>query len=145
MAKFVYKFEAIKKVKGTLEKKAQKEVAIIEIEIDKLMTEYDRLTMEEMNSRNTAMHKNITVGELKFKKGYEVCLENERTLILDQIGKLKEKRNIKMSELVQKSKEHKIFETLEENDSEDFNNEQNRLEMRFIDELATQKFVRQNK
>lgn len=145
MAKFEYKFEAVKKVKETLEKKAQKEVAVIEIEIDKLMTEYDRLTREEMASRNSSINKNITVGELKFKKGYELCLEKERTGILEQIGLLKEKRNLKMTELIQKSKEHKMFEALEENYIEEFNIEQNRHEMRNIDELATQKFVRQNK
>jgi flagellar export protein FliJ len=145
MAKFVYKFESIKRVKETLEKKVQKEVAVIEIQIDKMMTEYDRLTSEVMESRNKPVYKNITVGELKFKKGYEFCLEKERISILDQINKLKEKRKIKMSELIQKSKEHSIFETLEDNYSENFRNEQNHIEMQVIDEMATQKFVRQNK
>ncbi len=145
MAKFVYKFEAIKKVKETLEKKVQKEVAVIEIQIDKLMFEYDKLTNEVIASRNAPVHKNVLAGELKFKKGYEFCLEKERTSILNQINKLKEKRKIKMSELIQKSKEHTIFETLEDNYSENFRNEQNHLDMQVIDELATQKFVRQNK
>ncbi len=145
MAKFVYKFEAVKKVKETLEKKVQKEVAVIEIQIDKLMMEYDKLTGEVMASRTAPIRHNITAGELKFKNGYEVCLEKERISILNQINKLKEKRKIKMSELVQKSKEHTIFETLEDNYSENFKNEQNHLDMQVIDELATQKFVRQNK
>ncbi len=145
MAKFVYKFEAIKKVKEALEKKAQKEVAVIEIEIDKLMTEYERLTSEEMASKNKPINRNITVRDLKFKKNYEFYLESQRKTILEQIALLKEKKNIKMKELIQKSKEHKIFETLEENYNEIYNIEQNRQEMRFIDELATQKFVRQDR
>lgn len=145
MSKFVYKFEAVKKVKETLEKKAQKEVAVIEIEIDKLMSEYDRLTKEEMTSKKIPVSKNVLAGELKFKKGYEFHLEKERIAVLKQIGQLKEKRKIKMSELIQRSKEHKIFETLEENYFENFNNEQNQNEMRNIDELATQKYVRQEK
>lgn len=145
MAKFVYKFETIKKVKETLEKKVQKEVAVIEIQIDKMMAEYDRLTNEVMAARNKPLDKNITAGELKVKKGYEYFLEKQRVSILDQINKLRERKKIKMEELVQKSKEHSIFETLEDNYIEDFKNEQNRLEMRFADELASQKFVRQNK
>ncbi len=145
MAKFVYKFETIKKVKETLEKKVQKEVAVIEIQIDKMMAEYDMLTNEVMAARNKSLDKSITAGELKIKKGYEYFLEKQRVSILDQINKLKERKKIKMEELLQKSKEHTIFETLEDNYEEDFRNEQNRLEMRFADELASQKFVRQNK
>lgn len=145
MAKFVYKFETIKKVKETLEKKVQKEVAVIEIQIDKMMAEYDRLTNEVMAERNKPLDRSITAGELKVKKGYEYFLEKQRVSILDQISKLKESKKIKMEELVQKSKEHTIFETLEDNYVEDFKNEQNRLEMRFADELASQKYVRQNK
>ncbi len=145
MAKFVYKFEAIKKVKETQEKKAQKEVAVIEIEIDKLMTEYEHFTAEETASRGNPVDKNVTVGELKFKKNYESYLESRRKTILEQINRLKEKKKIKMIALLQKSKEHKIFETLEENYIETFNGEQNKLEMRFIDELAAQNFIRQNR
>jgi flagellar export protein FliJ len=50
-----------------------------------------------------------------------------------------------MNELVQKTKEHKIFNKLEEKHSEKFLFEQSKQELGFIDELATQKFVRRKK
>ena len=145
MAKFVYQFEAIRKVKENLEKKVQKEIALIDMEIGKLKKEHDLLEREEMMSRNNSGKKGMTVGDIKFKKGYELCLNRKRAVVSEKIERLSEKRELKMTELIQKSKEHKIFDTLEENLSENFTQEQNHLEMKFIDDIATQKFVRQNK
>jgi len=145
MAKFIYKFEPIQKVKGALEKKAQKEVSIIDLEIDIKKNEYKKIINEENESRNKFKKKAVSVGELKFIKGYELCLKKKRADILKDINELNTKREIKMKELVQKTKEHKIFNKLEEKYSEVFQQVQNKLELGFIDELATQKFVRRDK
>ncbi len=145
MAKFRYKFESIKKVKEALEKKAQKEIALIDLEISKLEDEYKKVMAEELKSRNEFVTAGISVGEIKFKKGYELCLQKKRSDITAQISALNEKRKLKLNELVQKSKEHKIFNMLEDNYLEVFNTEQNKIEMDQINEIATQKFVRQSK
>ena len=145
MAKFVYKFESIKRIKETLEKKAQKEVALIEIDIEKKKNEYNKVADEENRSLKNFSQKAVTVGELKFKKGYELCLKKKRDEITKDIDKLNIKRDKKMNELIQKTKEHKIFNKLEEKHSEKFLFEQNKQELGFIDELATQKFVRRKK
>ncbi len=145
MAKFIYKFESIKKVKGALEKKAQKEVCVIDLEIERKKKEYEKIVNEENESRNKFKKRAVSVGELKFIKGYELCLKKKRAGILKDIKKLNTKREKKMVELIQKTKEHKIFNKLEEKYIEDFRQVQNNLELGVIDELATQKFVRRNK
>ncbi|MHB8338789.1 MAG: hypothetical protein ACYDEE_15350, partial [Ignavibacteriaceae bacterium] len=105
MTKFIYKFEAIKNVKENLEKKAQKEVALIEIEIDKLKKEYDLLLEEEMVSRRKDFEKGVRVGDIKFKKSYESNLNKKRSLILEKINQLNNDKKIKLAELTQRSKE----------------------------------------
>jgi flagellar export protein FliJ len=145
MSKFVYKFHAIQKVKEVLQKKVQKEIALIELEIEGLRNLYDITSEEELESKRNFVKKDISVGEIKFIKNYELCLERKKTMLLESIDKLNKKKEIKLLELVQKSKEQKIFDSLEEVYQDNFNKEQNRSELKFIDELATQKFIRQTK
>ncbi|MHB1687317.1 MAG: flagellar export protein FliJ [Ignavibacteriaceae bacterium] len=145
MAKFIYKFEAIKQVKESLEKKAQKEVALIELEIDKLKKDHDKLLEEEMLSRKNNFKRNVLAAEIKFKKNYELNLNKRRSNIIEKINQLNNDKKIKLTELVQRSKEHKIFDTLEETLREDYNQEQKHIETIYTDELANQKFIRQKK
>lgn len=145
MNKFIYKFDAIKHVKENLEKKTQKEVAQIELEIDKLKKEYELLLEEEMISRKIEFEKGVRAGDIKFKKSYESNLSKKRSLITEKINQLVNDRKVKLVELTQRSKEHKIFDSLEETLHEDFNQEQKHVESIFTDELANQKFIRQKK
>ncbi len=145
MAKFIYKFESIKKVKEVLEKKAQKEVSEIEFEIDKQQKEYNQIDDKEIRSRRSAMKKDVSVAEIKFKKNYEMYLSKQKMTVMNKILVLEDKKKVKLDELIQKSKEHKIFNSLEESYHENFEREQNRADLKSIDELATQKFIRQTK
>jgi flagellar export protein FliJ len=145
MAKFVYKFNSILKVKESLQKKVQKEIALIDLDIDKLRNEFNNVSNEEDESKKSVLKKDVFVSELKFKKSYELCLDRKKITILEQIEKLNKKKAAKLAELLQKSKEHKIFDSLEEVYHENYKKEENRSELKFIDELATQKFIRQTK
>ncbi len=145
MPKFKYKFESIKKIKENLEKKAQKEVAVIDAEIAVCRSEFDELNAEEGRSRKNFKMSGISAGELKFKKNYEITLKKKKEAVLEKIKILEEKKKRKVAELIQKTKEHKIFESLEETYHENYNIEQNRIELGQIDEIATQKFIRQDK
>ena len=145
MAKFIYKFESIKKTKEALEKKAQKEVAVIDLEIAKLNDEYALVEEEETKSKRSWAKKDISISEIKFKKNYELLLNRKKSALMVQIQKMNEKKELKLKELIEKSKEHKIFETLEDTYHDNFVAEQNSLELKFIDELATQKYIRQTK
>jgi len=145
MPKFKYKFESIKNIKENLEKKAQKEVAVIDAEIAVCKAEYGALNEEEIISRKNFKMSGVLAGELKFKKNFEISLKKKKDAVLEKIGRLEEKKKKKVEELVQKTKEHKIFESLEDTYRENFNFEQNKIELGQIDEIATQKFIRQNK
>jgi flagellar export protein FliJ len=145
MSKFVYKFRSIQKVKEALQKKVQKEIALIDLEKEKLKKQFDNISNEEHASKKQSLKKDVSVGEIKFKKSYELCLDRKKSMLLKEIEKLNKKRDIKLTELLQKSKEHKIFDSLEEVYLENYKKEENRSESKFIDELATQKFIRQTK
>jgi flagellar export protein FliJ len=138
--KFQYKFAAIKKIKEIFEKRAQKEVAAIQLEIDKARSEYDdilRIRMEE----NKKHLKIISASDLKFHKNYIASLNRELERIRLKIDQLLLQKEEKLNELVQKSKEQKIFSTLEEIHHGEFIKEQNKVEMHNIDEIATARYI----
>ncbi len=145
MAKFKYKFESVKKVKENLEKKAQKEVAIIDLEIEKLKQSYIDVEKEGVEGLRKNESKNVRVDDLKFESNYKKVIQNRLADIQKNIAKMEILREKKIAELIQKSKEHKIFDALKENHFEKFTQEQNKSEMLFIDEIATQKFNRVKK
>ena len=145
MPKFSYKFESVKRVKEVLEKKAQKEVAVIEMEIEKWCKEQKRLQAEEQNFGVNISGRTYSIADLKYQKSYQYLLQKKIEAVIIQIDKLKVRKQQKLNELIQKSKEHKIFSTLEENYLAEFNYEQNKIELSQIDEIATQKFVRKQK
>lgn len=145
MAKFKYKFESVKKVKENLEKKAQKEVAIVDLEIEKLKQSYIDVEREGAEGLRKNGSKNVSVAELKFESNYKKVIQNRLVDIQKNITKMEKLREKKIAELIQKSKEHKIFDALKENHYEKFMQEQNKSEMLFIDEIATQKFNRVKK
>jgi len=144
MSKFNYKFETVRKIKESLEKKAQKEVAEIDLVIGKHKDELQSIMVEEEEHRKK-FSKNIRIAELKAQKGYLVTLEKKMQNIQLQIDALYLQREKKVSELIQKSKEHKIFDSLEEIYHDQFNEEEKRLDMVQVNETATQRFVREKK
>jgi len=143
MNKFRYKFDSVRKVKEIQEKKVQKEIALIELEVDnlhkilKMIFEEKSKVKEEVSKK-----KNVKVSELKFYDQEEQLLEMKAQNVLNDINQFESKKKIKIAELEQKNKEHKILDILEEKHYENFMIEQNQLEQKEIDEIATKKFVR---
>lgn len=142
MSKFTYKFDTIRKVKESLEKKVQKEVAEIDLLIDKHKRELQKLTDEE-KEQSEKFSKNIKIIELKERRAYLVSLKKKMENVQMQINALYLQREKKITELIQKSKEHKIFDSLEDVYRDQFNEEEKRLEMVQVNETATQRFVRE--
>ncbi|MGE5431787.1 MAG: flagellar export protein FliJ [Syntrophomonadaceae bacterium] len=144
MAKFHYKFESIKKIKETFEKKIQKEISLIDIEIEKQNCLLKSLADEKNKSRSSLSGKNnVKVSELQFQSEVQNLLGLKEKKILGEIKELEKVKETRMLELEQKTKEHKIFETLEEKHYEDFLLAQNQLEQKEIDEIASKKFARE--
>jgi flagellar export protein FliJ len=140
MSKFNFKYDSIKKVKDILEKKVQKEIAFIDMEIDKNIYEREKLILEaEENIKN---RKSNRVSELKAIENFKRSIEKKIEIIEKQIVALEKQKEEKMKELIEKSKENKIFQTLEEAHLEDFKHEENLKDEGKINEIATQKFIR---
>ena len=141
MNKFVYRFETVKNVKEKLEKKVQRELAVIESQIEICKKDFNILLEEE--TRNKPNGKRRTkISEINFNKGYELYMVKRKNAVLHRIGELNNQKEKKITELVQKSKEHKIFDTLEEKHREVFYEEQNKEENGVINEIAIQRFLR---
>ena len=76
MSKFIYKFDTIRKVKESLEKKAQKEVAEIDLSIAKYKTDLQKLVDEE-KEQHKKFSTNIKIAELKERRAYLVSLKKK--------------------------------------------------------------------
>jgi flagellar export protein FliJ len=143
MNNFKFKFEPVKKVKEALEKKTQKEIAVLNMEISFKNDEINNIV--ERKRKNKLMDiVTISVGDLKFNREYQKQLDMEIEENLKMIEELNNKKNKKTDELVNRAKEKKIFTILEENHKNIFNLEANYMEIKTINEIAIQKFIRKN-
>lgn len=145
MAAFKYKYESITRIKETLQKKVQKEVSTIDIEIENYYEKIHSIIQDIKNSKIILINTKISAKELQFYKNYIKDLNNQIESLEAEIVKLKTKREVKVIELIKKSKEAKIFNTLKDIYHENFNSEEKRKEMIDLDEIATQKFTRAKK
>ncbi|MCH8033247.1 MAG: flagellar export protein FliJ [Bacteroidetes bacterium] len=141
MATFNFKFKTVQNVKKNFEKKAQKELALIDSKI-KGLENINKELQQEIKNHKLSTENNTKVADVQFIKGYAIYLDaiiNSNNKLIDE---LIIERNKKIDELVQKSKEHKMFNKLEEHHLERFNKAQNKTELKNMDEIAIQKFAR---
>ena len=99
MPKFKYKFDTVKKVKAAFEKKAQKELQIIELEI-KRTTGLINMYKEEIEFHKSAVtsKKNLKISELKFLTDYENYIIEKINIAKAQLMNcLKDLKNRKFS------------------------------------------------
>ncbi len=146
MAKFIYKYESVKKVKENLEKKAQKEVASIDLKIEKVKNEILEVDEKRKQINISGTDNDIVkASELHSKIYYDKYLEEHLKSLLEKREKLEHEKESLLEELVKKSKEHKIFKTLEEKYLQDFINEENKNDQILMDDISVQKFARKMK
>ena len=145
MSNFKFKFESVRKVKETFEKKAQKELAQIDLFITKHQALKQKLIDEINDLRNSAYKKKMNVAELKFIGGYDTVLRQQIDMQNEVIIQLEKKREKKIEEVVVKTKEKKMLNQLEETHKDNFNRETNALELKFFDEVAVQNFNKAKK
>lgn len=143
MAKFKYKFNTIKEVKRKFEKKAQRELAVIDYEISKKEQYVNELTkLLKSNKEQKIAEKTKKSDELHFYEKYEGYLYEQIKLSKNYIAEKFKQREIKLKELVEKSKETKTFEKLEEKHLSEFLRTQDKLEQKEMDEFAAKEFTR---
>jgi len=141
MNNFKFKFEPVKRVKEALEKKTQKEIAVINLEINNKNDEINNIA-EEKRKKKLMDIVTISAGDLMFNRVYQRQLDNQIDEKLKSIEDLNVKKNMKKDELVVRAKEKKIFLTLEEIHREIFTKEENDQDIKTINEIAIQKFAR---
>jgi len=145
MAKFNYRYESIKNVKKNLEKKSQKELAELDIKIDKIKSNILELEDKKKQIKiNEKGQKIIRISDVHKKVHYEKYLDELIKTHQEVVNELNNQRKIKLEELVAKSKEHKIFNTLEEKTRVEFFYTENKLQQHQLDDISIQKFVRKN-
>jgi flagellar export protein FliJ len=140
MSKFRFKFESVRKVKEAFEKKAQKELAQIDMFITKHQELRQKLEDEINDLRNSAYKKRMNASELQFLGGYDTVLKQQIEMQSEVINQLEKKRIKKIEEVVVKTKEKKILNQLEETHRENFYKDINSIEMKNFDEIAVQNF-----
>ncbi|HMN22851.1 MAG: flagellar FliJ family protein [Ignavibacteriaceae bacterium] len=145
MSKFRFKFESVKKVKETFEKKAQKELAQIDLIIEKHNILRQKLEDEINDLRNSAYKKRMNISELQFLGGYDTVLKQQVQMQSEVIMQLEKKREKKIEEVVIKTKEKKILNQLEETYRENFYKDINMSELKNFDEIAVQNFNKAKK
>jgi len=121
MPNFKFKFESVRKVKETFEKKAQKELAQIDLFITKHQQLRQKLIDEINDLRNSAYRTKMNVSELQFIGGYDNVLRQQIDMQTEVIIQLEKKREKKIEEVVVKTKEKKMLNQLEETHKENFN------------------------
>lgn len=140
---FKYKFESIKRIKESLEKKAQKELAEVDMMIERTKQEIAKLdNILKALKVKLGEHTSIKAAEIHHINRYEDYLAAERKVLEDQLADLEKLRTQKLENLQNKQKEHKMFETMKEKHHAAFILDANHIEQIAIDEVATQKFVR---
>ncbi|MEE9430540.1 MAG: flagellar export protein FliJ [Melioribacteraceae bacterium] len=143
MAKFKYRFESIKEIKKRYEKKVQKEVAVIDLEIKKREQQIIELHEKSKNEKIKILEKGTKkVSELHFFSMYDNYIMNEIDNVKQEIEIKKIEKEKKIIELAEKTKETKIFEKLEEKHFEEFKIEENKKEQLELDEIAVTKFIK---
>ncbi len=143
MSKFNYKYDSIKKIKETFEKITQKEVSALEKRIEELYLEKEKLTFRELQGKSDGERKKTTARDLQFRQGFSDYIQEMKDNLQERIEDLTREKEQKMKELIEKSKEVKIFKTLEEKHREYYTAEQNKIEMADLDEIALRKFSKE--
>lgn len=145
MSKFKYKFETVKKIKETLEKKTQKELSIIELEVSKINEEIKNLFLtKKLNKAKLTNNGTVKVNMLHYLQNYELFIDGKIESLQRRVIELLKEKEKKITELAQRTKETKMFEKLKEKHFADYLNEQKKIEQIEIDEIATKKFVRES-
>jgi flagellar export protein FliJ len=143
MGKFKFRFESIKNIKYALEKKVQKEIALVDKQMaekdDEIQKLYQILKVSKMDLSNK---KSIKISEVNFKTNYEKDVEEKINEAKSELKELKKQREELLNELIQKNKETKVFEALEEKHYESFVMKLKKQEQLEFDDIATKNFVR---
>jgi flagellar FliJ protein len=141
MAKFLYKFKTVKKIKEILEKQAQKELAETQAKIDMVLLEIEQV--KELKAKSKADKEKsgkVKISDLQFMENFTSSLDDRIKALYQEVDNLNKVKEQKIQKLIERAKDSKVFQKLEEKYKEEFLIELNRLEQKEMDEIALRKF-----
>ncbi len=141
MYNFQFKYDTIKKTKEILEKKVQKDIALLEKEITEEQT-YKKAVAVELTESFSEFTNSTKVLNLKRIIEYQDNLRKKIILSDKKIFALENEKESLLKELIKRSQETKIFNKLEELYFENFKKEEDAKEEKIMNEFGIQSFAR---
>ena len=141
MAKYQFRFQSILSVKEMLEKKIQEEISIINLEIEKWKKQLLVISEEKNRIAKIISEGNSKVSDYQSMKMYGSHLEQQSDIAQKEIDNCLKRREQKQKELIEKKKEIKAFETLKENDYQNYLIEERKSELKVLNEVALRNYT----
>jgi len=141
MAKYIFKFQSILAVKEMLEKKTQEEISIINHEIEQWKKQLQTIEEEKNRIANKMSEGTAKVSEYQSMKMYGSHIEHQIELIRREIENCLKRREQKQKELIERKKEIKAFETLKENDFQNYLIDERKSELKMLNEVALRNYT----
>lgn len=145
MKKFKFRFETVLKVKEKKEEQLKREfmqLIALKIRQENLLMEIEKERQEKAKEKFNEKQTGTDIQTLIFYEEYANLLRKQIEETEKRIKELQEKADIKREELIEASKQKKIFERLKQNDFNDFKNLVLKNEQQLLDEIAVNKFNR---
>ena len=143
---FTFKLEPVLKLRKRTEERLQIELAELKLsyerEKEKLKELIHTKNRCERDIREKYGKEETTLSEvllyIHYLEKLKMDIEQQEQLLRKIEGQVEDKRN----ELLKASQERKIIEKLRENSEREYREAENRKERVFLDEIATNKFIR---
>jgi flagellar protein FliJ len=140
MGKYKFKFQSVMNVKEIMEKKIQEEISRINKAIDDLRKELTLVQKERIRASKEMIKRRAKVSDYQSMKMYDSHLESEIISIEKKIAACIKMRELKQKELIEKKKEIKAFETLKDNDYQNYLIDERRSELKVLNEIAIRNY-----
>jgi len=145
MKKFKFRFETVLKVKEKKEEQLKREfmqLIALKIRQENLLMEIEKERQEKAKEKFNEKQTGTDIQTLIFYEEYTNLLRKQIEETEKRIKELQEKADIKREELIEASKQKKIFERLKQSDFNEFKNLVLKNEQQLLDEIAVNKFNR---
>jgi flagellar FliJ protein len=145
MKKFKFRFETVLKVKEKKEEQLKREfmqLIALKIRQENLLMEIEKEKQEKAKEKFNEKQIGTDIQTLIFYEEYTNLLRKQIEETEKRIKELQEKADIKREELIEASKQKKIFERLKQSDFNEFKNLVLKNEQQLLDEIAVNKFNR---
>ena len=140
MKKFKYRLETLLKVKTQVEKEKQRQHALTLQKVydqKNLLTQIDHTRQENMNRQRDYLIGSLSLAEMLIYSRYFLKLKRDTVAGREILIGLEKEEDKKRQDLVQASKERKIYDKLKEKQREKYNAVIELTEKKELDEVAT--------